>query len=430
MKVFFCFVKKLPDMKSYDVAIIGAGPGGMMAAIASAVSGAEVVLVEKNRAKGVKLSMTGNRRCNLTNAGEEIDGFVEKFGHGGSFLFSALSRFGVGDTMEFFQRNGLALAVEGRGRVFPESQDASAVINLLCRCLEQSGATVMNSCQVTSVKSGPGGIEHLRTPRGRIYARTYILATGGKACPSTGSDGMGLKWAKSLGHRVVGPWPGLVPLKVSQRWISSLEGISLESCSVTIVGADGRRLENCGEILFTRRGLSGPAVLDMSGEAASMKRDGSVRIILDLMPELDQEELEGNIIDAVSRNPNREMGSLKGILQPDRLWRVLLDVTGAGERTKANQLTRTGRKKLVAGIKALELDMQDTEGFDRAMITRGGIDLDEVAPSTMKSKIVQNLYFAGEILNLDGPCGGYNLQLCWSTGYVAGISSANEALNM
>lgn len=406
-----------------DVAVIGGGPAGMMAAGTAAHHGADVVLLEKNRRPGKKLLITGKGRCNITNADEDPGSFLEAFGLKKRYLHSLLHSFGVGDTTDFFTGRGVALKVERGGRVFPESDRAGDVLTALEGYMAEGGVRVMTRFDIRSLVKRGGRIESIEGDTGAVAAQNYILATGGKSYPATGSTGAGYKLAASLGHTVVPPRPSLVPVLLDAPWPGEVEGLSLRNVEVTLM-REGRVVAGeFGEALFTARGMSGPVVLDLSRTIGTLPREG-LELSINLKPALDMKTLDARVRRDLGENATRLLKNSLGGLLPASLIPVILRLSGVEPEKKAGEVTREERKSLCALLKDLRAPVAGLEGFDRAIVTAGGVSLDEVDMRSMRSRLIENLFFAGEILDIDGPTGGFNLQLCWSTGYCAGSTAA------
>ncbi|MBI5694260.1 MAG: NAD(P)/FAD-dependent oxidoreductase [Nitrospirae bacterium] len=412
---------------TYDVAVIGGGPAGMMAAGRAAELGARVVLVEGSRRPGTKLLMTGNGRCNLTNTGHDTRGLVAMFGAGGKFLLSAFTAFGVEATIAFFEARGVRTKTEPGGRVFPVSDRAADVLASLTRYMSQGGVTVMAGARVTGLDADGGRITRARlSDGGTVEANNFIVCTGGRSFPRTGSDGAGHGWLSALGHTVTALTPALAPLKVSEPWVRELEGASLSGAGLTL-SLDGKKALRCtGEVVFTRNGISGPAALNISGTVGGLAGRGPASLAIDLMPDTDVAALDAKLQALFREKQNRTaINCVTGLLTP-KLAPVFLKLSGIDADEQVNRISRARRLALVRLLKGLPLTVTGVGGFDRAMVTRGGVSLKEVDGKTMRSKLVENLYLAGEVLDLDGPSGGYNLQMCWSTGYVAGCGAGRQ----
>lgn len=409
----------------YDIAIIGGGPAGMMAAGRAGELGARVIVVEKNRNLGVKLLMTGNGRCNITNVAEDIKDIADKFGKNGKFLFSALNIFSVQETVEFFRSRGIQIKVEDRNKAYPASDKAQDVLDVLKKYLSDGGVEVKAGSGVKDLVMTEKRIEKAVMENGdEVFAEKFIIATGGLSYPVSGSTGDGFVWAKQLGHTVTELHPVLTPVILNENFVDELEGLSLRNVGLYISKNNRKLDERRGDVLFTKNGISGPAILDLS-KRIGMELPGVI-LKIDLVPDLDFKMLDRQLQKNFYVKKNKLFrNSMDGIL-PKRMTPVIIKITGIDPSKKVNSISKDERKAIIHLLKEFTLYVKGLVGFDKAVVTCGGIKLNEIDPKTMKSKIVENLYFAGEVLDLDGPTGGFNLQLCWSTGYVAGQSAAKR----
>jgi len=409
-------------MDSYDVLVVGGGSAGLMAAGRAAELGKRVLLLEKNRRVGEKLRISGGGRCNITNAEGDARVLMRAYGKAEQFLYSTFSQFGNKDTFSFFESKALPLVVQARKRAFPNTEHASDVVKTLENYMRQSGVTVKTGKQVTSVLSDAKRITAVVCGKEQFAAKEYIFATGSLSHPETGSTGDGFNWLQKLGHTVVPPTPTIVPIKVADAWAHLLAGVSLTFMKITFF-VDGRKsFSKTGKVLFTHFGLSGPLILNSSSKVADLLYAGAVTATIDAYPHTDLGALEKNILHTFDTYKNKALknvlkevvpeGTVKGILA---LLEGKLDVA-----TKVHSVTREERKLLARLLKALPLSVEGLMGFDRAVIADGGVPLNEIDMRTMRSKRVPNLFIVGDFLHVNRPSGGYSLQLCWSTGYVAG----------
>lgn len=414
----------MKDNNSFDIAVIGGGPAGMMAAGRAAESGVKVVLIEKNETLGKKLLITGKGRCNFTHNEFDIREFAEKFGRNGRFLYGALALFGAGEVIDFFKSRGVKGKVEQGDRIFPEKGNAQNIVNVLIRYLTEGKVNILYNAEATGFKQESRKISQVILRDRQINADKYIICAGGKAYPQTGSTGDGYRWAEQLGHTIIPPVPALNPVKTSEKWVKELQGLSLKNISLKLFQNGKKQDERFGEMLFTHFGVSGPIVMDMSKNIGALLKNGPVKLILDLKPALDFKKLDKRIQRDFQEFKGRMFkNSLKGLL-PLSMIPVIIKLSGIEPEKKVNYISREERNKLVHLLKELELTPTGLLGFKWSVVTSGGVALKEVNPNTMCSRKVENLYFAGEILDLDGPSGGYNLQECWSTGYLAGERAA------
>ncbi len=409
----------------YDVAVIGGGPAGMMAAARAAECGASVVLLEKNPGLGKKLLITGGGRCNILNAEFDTHKLVAKYGKKGKSLYSAFSQFGAQATWDFFEAKGLMLKVEAEQRAFPMSDSAADVRNVLASCMAKGRVQVFTGLTVTGMESAEGKITKIVHNSGLLEAKNYILATGGKSHPETGSTGDGFVWMKKVGHMVTEPEAALVPVTIRNPWIRDIAGISLKDVKLTIMQGATKHGSKIGKMLFTHIGLSGPMVLNMSKEIGVLLKAGPVTLSLDLFPKIDPGALDKKIVDVFEKGKNKMIKNNIGDLVQPRLGHIILALAGIDPATPLHQLTRVDRRNFSALLKDLPMMVSGLLGEDKAIVTGGGVDLKEVDFKTMRSKKFSNLFFAGDILDFDRPSGGFSLQICWTTGYVAGSSAVS-----
>ena len=409
---------------SYDLIVIGGGAAGLMAAGRAGECGARVLLLEKNERVGVKLLLTGKERCNLTN-NISVREMVKAFGSQGKFLFSALSRFDSASAIDFFTQRGVKIKIEDNNRAFPVSDKARDILAVLLDYIRQSQVEVITGAAVKKIVKEDNLIKKVVLADGReFFAKNYLIATGGKSYPATGSTGEGYNWLAALGHKVVEPRPALAPIIVKNKFIKDLEGVSLVGVKFSWQ-KDERTIDSrTGEAVFTADGLSGPAILAASGLVA--RSLPNVKLSIDFFPDEDLPKLDLRLRNIFSANSNSQIkNALTGFLPP-KLIPVLLKLVKIAPETRVNQIVKTERQAVLKLFKTFDLDIQKVDGFDKAMVTTGGVDLKEVDPRAMRSKIISNLFLAGEVLDLDGPTGGFNLQACWSVGRLAGESAAKK----
>ena len=413
----------------FDVTIIGGGPAGMMAAGRAGEMGAKVVLLERNNALGRKLLLTGKGRSNITRAEFNSRELIKKYGREGDFLLYPLSVFGVKETIGFFEKKGLKIKTERGKRIFPQSDKASDVLAILIDYLKLGGVKIMTNSKVEKILKQKNRASKIILKDGReISAKNYIIATGGKSFPGTGSTGDGYQWAKELGHSISKLRPALVPLKIKENWPKMAQGLALKNVELSVFQNNKKKDSRFGEMLFTHFGISGPIILDLSGEIAELLEKGEVKLVLDLKPALDFRTLDKRIQSDFSKYSQKLFKNSLSDLLPQKLIPIIVKLSGIAPFKKVNVITREERYKLVRLLKGLAMTASSLLGFEMAIVTSGGVSLKEIDSKTMKSKLIENLFFAGEIINLHGPTGGYNLQLCWSTGYLAGQMAANSAL--
>jgi hypothetical protein len=410
---------------NYDVAIIGGGPAGMMAAIRAGELGARVILLEKTKRLGTKLLITGKGRCNITNQTDSDREMIEAFGKNGKFLFSALKKFGVADVIDFFENSGLKTKVERGNRVFPESDMSRDVLDVLIAALKKSKVEIKLDSAVKEIVLKDNKIEKVLLFGGReIIADKYIIATGGKSYPGTGSTGDGYGWLDKVGHTITELSPALVPIIIKEKIIKDLEGLSLKNVEISLY-QDGKKIDSrFGEAIFTADGMSGPIIIDISGVVGA-HWSGKLKLSIDFKPALDYPTLDLRLQKDFTEPYKKVFKNSLNDLLPQKMIPVIIELSGIDPEKKAGTITRDERKKILHLLKEFTLTVKSLGGFDHAIITAGGAATNEVDPKTMQSKIITNLFLAGEILDLHGPTGGFNLQECWSTGYAAGEGAAS-----
>lgn len=409
-------------MTDTELVVIGGGAAGMMCALTAAQRGIKVSLIDPNRQLGRKLRITGKGRCNVTN-NCDIKEFMANIPGDGRFLYSAINRLSPADTMAWFENLGLRLKTERGNRVFPVSDNANEVADILARELGKNGVKTLR-CRAQEIITEDGIVCAVKTTEGTIKCRAVALCTGGLSYPLTGSDGAGHKMAQKLGHSVSTLRPSLVALESDDKYCAEMQGFALKNVLLRAYEDDKLIYSEQGEMLFTHFGVSGPLVLSAS---AHMRKMGTAkyRLEIDLKPALDEKKLDARILRDFAKFSNREFKNSLSELAGRTMIPVLVELSGIEGETKVNMITREQRKELVRLFKAFPVSISGTRPVDEAIVTAGGISTKEVNPRTMESKLVQGLYFAGEILDLDGYTGGFNLQIAWSTGYVAGNSVMN-----
>ena len=411
-------------MKQYDVIVIGGGPAGTFAAGFAAGQGASVLLLEKNRRCGAKLLITGKGRCNVTHSEEDPHKFSAVFGRNGKALLTALYSFGVADTISFFEQRGLPLKVERGGRVFPEKGRASDVQKVLDRFITESGVELITSCTVRKLQSEQGTLSRIDTSAGQFSANRVIIATGGLSYPGTGCTGDGYRWAEQTGHLLITPEPSLVPVHLDESWTGELCDINLKNVQISAQQNNRILTDRFGEAFFTRTGIGGPIILDMSAQIREALKQGAVQLLLDLKPAVTSELFDKRLQRELAAHSNKDFRKSLGNLLPKDMIPLFIRLSEINPEKKCHLVTRAERMKLLSLFKKMELQVGGVDGYKKAIVTAGGISLKDIDMRTMRSKKISNLYFAGEMIDLDGPTGGYNLQVCWSTGYLAGVSAA------
>lgn len=411
------------ETDALTVAVIGGGAAGMMAAIHAAACGASVTLFERNDRMGKKLRITGKGRCNLTN-NCELNEFLGNVPTNPRFLYAPLSRFSTADTMAYFEGLGVPLKTERGKRVFPESDRAADIVSALVQALRDAGVTVINR-RVAGITSEEGRVTGVRIGQEEHPFDAVILATGGRSYPMTGSDGDGYRMARELGHTVTPLHPSLVPLVAEGKLCASMQGLSLKNVALCIKeNASGKAVyEDFGEMLFTHYGLTGPLVLSASAHLSDVT-PGKYTACIDLKPALDRKTLDARLLSDFAKYQNRDLINALDDLLPQKMIAPYIRLCGVDPRKKIHSVTREERETMVETLKCIRVPLIGFRPIDEAIITRGGISVKEVNPKTMASKLVEGLYFAGEILDVDAYTGGFNLQIAFSTAVVAGESAA------
>ncbi len=411
-------------IEHYDVIVIGGGSSGLMAAGRAGQMGKKVLLLEKNPKLGEKLKITGGGRCNITNAEEDVHALLKNYDKSAPFLYSPFSQFGMKDTFSFFESRGLPLVVEARKRAFPATQKAFDVFKVLEKYLRDGHVTVKTSSPVVKIATEEGKIRGVIAGGNEYQATSFIVATGGVSHPETGSTGDGFKWLKDLGHTIQNPTPDIVPLAVKDSWIKSLAGVSLSFMKITFYVGGVKQFSKTGKILFTHFGLSGPLILNSAKRVGDLLHKGDVTATIDAFPDTDHGALEDRMIKLFDSHKNKTLKNVFKEIAPDGTSLALLSLVKTIDAdTKVHSITKEERKKLVDLLKALPVSIKGLMGYDRAVISDGGIDLKEVDMKTMRSKKIDNLFVTGDLLHIQRPSGGFSLQLCWTTGYIAGTNA-------
>ena len=409
-------------MEQIDLVVAGGGPAGMMCAYQAAARGVKTVLLDPNDKLGRKLRITGKGRCNLTNACD-VKTVMANIPGDGRFLYSALNRFSPADTMAFFESNGLPLKTERGNRVFPQSDNANDVAATMADLCRKAGVTVLKT-DARQIVSENGAVTGVVTGRGMITCRAAAVCTGGLSYPLTGSTGAGYRFAERLGHTVTPCRPSLVPLESVDAYCAEMQGFSLKNVTLSAFENDRLIYKELGEMLFTHFGVSGPLVLSASAHMGKMG-SAAYRLEIDLKPGLDEKKLDARLLRDFEKYANREFKNALGDLLGGKMIPVVIRLSGISEDTRVNGITREQRMKLLHVLKAFPVSVSGFRPIDEAIVTAGGVSTKEINPRTMESKLVQGLYFAGEVLDLDAYTGGFNLQIAWSTGFVAGNAIPN-----
>lgn len=407
----------------WDVIVVGGGPAGMMAAGRAAERGAKVLLLEKNDQLGKKLLITGGGRCNVTNSEFDNRKLLLKFKDNGKFLFSAFSQWAVKESLDFFHTHGMDTKVENELRVFPISNKAESVWNVLVEYMKKYNVTVQSNSPVIVITHEESQVTGVVLKNKKIIqGKSIIIATGGTSRPETGSTGDAYSWLREMGHTVIEPTPSLVPVAVKDQWVKKVAGVSVPNVKITILQNNQKQGVSKGKILFTHVGLSGPTILNMSKDIGELLHYGEVVLSLDLLPTEDHGTLNKKLQDIFKENDKKKFQNALPKLVPSALAPIITELSNIDKDKSCNSITRDERLHLIDLLKNIPIQVDKLLGVEKAIITSGGVILDEVDFKSMTSRIFPNLYLIGDVLNIDRPSGGYSLQLCWTTGFVAGNS--------
>lgn len=412
-----------------NVIVVGGGAAGMMAAIFAARNGQNVTLLEKNEKLGKKIFITGKGRCNITNASEIEDLFSAVISNP-KFLYSGFYSFTNDQVIHFFEELGVATKIERGNRVFPVSDHSSDVIAALTREMQHLKVKVQLHCEVKELLiNNEREIKGVRLANGKkMTADAVVVATGGISYPSTGSTGDGYRFARNCGHKVTELFPSLVPMEVKEWYAKELQGLSLKNIKIHITDGKKKLYDEFGEMLFTHYGVTGPVILSASSIVGKTLEKKELVLHIDLKPALTEEQLDKRLLREFEANHNKQFKNAIDSLLPAKLRPVIIELSGIEEEKKVHEITKEERLNLLRLIKDFHMTLTGLRGYNEAIITKGGISVKEIDPGTMESKLIKNLYFAGEVLDLDAVTGGYNLQIAWSTGYLAGISAGQDKL--
>jgi len=409
-----------------NIVVVGGGPAGMMASIRAGELNSDVAVYEKNSGLGRKLLLTGKGRCNLTNACD-IDDFLEKFLGNSKFLRNAFHVFFNNELMDFFQKRGLKVKIERQKRVFPITDSAASILNILKKEMLKKNVRIIYNAKVKEVLARKKKVEGIRLENGDVKrAEKIILSTGGVSYPHTGSSGEGLDMSRKLGHTIVPVKPGLVPFEIKQSYPKILSGVTLKNIRLKFFSNHNKKemISDIGELLFTEYGVSGPLILSLSGQIVKLMEKKKVYMQVDLKPALSVEQLHERLLRDFKANPKMSLKKILKKLLPMRVIVIFTDILQIDPNKSVSHITNQERRKIVEMLKSLRLDIKKPRSIYEAMVTQGGIDLKEINPRTMESRIIKNLYFAGEMVDVSADTGGFNLQAAFSTGYLAGARAA------
>jgi len=410
--------------KIWDVVIMGGGASGMMAAAVSSANSKSVLIIDKNVDLGEKLKITGGGRCNITNNEPDIHKLLKVYGEGAPYLYTPFSIFGVKDTFSYFESRGLPLVVQARNRVFPATEKAYDVYNVLYKELIKNKVEIKTNCIVSNIIHNNKKIININTSQGQFYAKSFILCTGGLSHPETGSTGDGYKFLEDLGHTVTAPTPDVVPIEIKESWVKALAGTTLSFMKITFCLEGKNQFSKIGKILFTHFGLSGPLILNSANKINILLQKGNVTALIDLYPDTNNKVLEEKIIKVFDLNKNKILKTVIKDFVPDGMsFAIQKLINFIDLEKKVHSITKEERREIVKLLKALPITVVGLMGYDRSVVVNGGVELSEIDMKTMRSKLYENLYITGDLLHLNRNSGGYSLQICWTTGYIAGVSS-------
>lgn len=406
--------------KIWDVVVVGGGPAGMIAAGRAAELGRSVLLLEKNQILGKKLLLTGGGRCNFTNNKPTLRALVMEYQESAQYLFSAFSQFGPTETIEFFNRLGVECKEEENGRVFPVSNKAETILSALIKYLKENKTQVQTSASVIDI-SRENDVFRINLQNDQpIYAKACVVATGGKANPRTGSTGEGFKWLKNLGHEIIESRPALVPVQLSDYWAKDLSGVVAKEVELSLVQKKKKVLSANGDLLFTHFGITGPMVLNASKKVGELLKEDKVIINVNLLPARNEEELKKDLQKLLDDEAKKKIKNALGQMIPKALAPILLGLAGVDGEIFCHSVTKEMRQKILELIKSLPLHVSALIGEEQAIYSHGGVLANEVDFKTMASRLIPNLFIVGDVLDIERRSGGYSLQLCWTTGYIAG----------
>lgn len=408
----------------FDLIVIGGGPAGMMCAGRAAELGAKVLLLEKNPVVGKKLALTGGGRCNITNAVSDIRELASRYGADGKALIPAFSRFTADDTVSFFNSHKLATKLEAEGRIFPFSENARDVVRTLAEYMAAGSVQTVLNTEVKSVACYENYVRVIASS-GDYRTLAVAVATGGMAYPETGSTGDGFGWLAKLGHTIIAPDSSLVPIKIKEEWVFALSGLSFPEAKVTVYGQGEKLIAKTGKLLFTHFGLSGPLILNMSKSIGEALEKGETAVAIDFFPKKELPELDAEMLAVFAVSQNKKIKNVLGIVVPPKIAEAALRECAVDPEKFVNLISREERLRLLKYAKEMRLGVSGLLGLDDAIVSSGGVKPSEVDFRTMRSKVHRNLYLVGDILNFNRPSGGFSLQICWTTGFVAGTAASD-----
>ena len=409
--------------RTYDVIVIGGGPAGMMAAGTAAKCGKLVLLIEKNKRLGEKLRITGGGRCNITNNERDLKKLLRFYGSAEKFLYSPFTEFSVADTFSFFNSYKLPLVTETNNRSFPHTFQAVDVERVMEKYCNDYGVTTISGTRVTDIILDNNRVTGVSTSRGDYFAQSIIIATGGFSHPETGSTGDGFHWLKKLGHTIISPTPSIVPIKVGDQWIKKNSGVTIPECKINFFVENKKSFSVKGSILFTHFGLSGPVILNSATRIQDLLYQGTVTGFINLFPDKDIKTLDGELLQLFNTHKNKSVKNVLKDFIPPKITSALSDFLPESLLdAKIHSLLKPERRKIISLLQAIPFSVEGLMGFDKAVVADGGVMLTEIHTKTMQSKIHNNIYIIGDLLHINRPSGGFSLQLCWTTGYVAGNS--------
>lgn len=421
------------NLKKYDVIVLGGGAAGMMAAITASGHGAKTLLIEKNKRLGEKLRITGGGRCNILNAEKNLKVLLRNYGTAEQYLYSAFSKFGVEDTIEFFDKINVPIKVEAKNRAFPKSDKAYDVVHSMINILDKNEVEVLNKTTVSGLRFKNDSIESVVCGDVEYTASQYIISTGGVSRPETGSSGDGFGWLEKLGHILRTPSPNITPLSIFEKNIvKSVAGVSVKSVKVSFYLDGQKQFSLDGDVLFTHFGLSGPLIMNSAYKVSELLQAGVVNAKIDCFPGVEIKDLDLKLVQILNTNGTKLLKNILPLFLPPGLAPLIKEKlkTDVNFEVKCSEAGRDTRKIIVNKIKNIDLTVESLMGFEKAVVADGGISLKEVDMRTMKSLKADNLYIVGDLLDINRPSGGFSLQLCWTTGYVAGLSAANLSAGM